>query len=154
MKKTRQNKKPEPGSDSIRTKQALIIAHAYERNIQLQARRLLCEARAGGGHIAIGTPRNGYIDLIHPEHAGRTGRKSLGEQGSFKALAFLLPTSRVRERRIAPTQPAIRAKLHDPSAFTDRRSEPDRIFALSNQLSSSIAFSSHRAVVDGLDFRA
>ena len=109
----------------------LIIAHADERYFQLQPRCLLCAANARGRHTTFGVPFHGDIDLIHSEHAG-TGGKPLGREVGREPLAVLFPMSRVGERCIATRQLAVWAKLHNASAFTNRRSKPDRIFALSD----------------------
>ena len=82
--------------------------------------------------------RHDDIDFIHSKHAGRAGRHSLGRYGGLEPLVILLPISDVRKRRIAPAQLAIGTKLNDPGAVTDRRLEPNRIFALSDHLDAAI----------------
>src|SRR6478609_1211236 len=88
---------------------------------------------AGSGRAAIGAARNDDVDFIDTEHAGRTGRKALGEQCSLEPFTLLLPMAGVCERGVTPAQRAIGVERHHPGAFADRRFEPDGIFALGDQ---------------------
>ena len=82
-------------------------------------------------------PWSGRIRLcrFHPFQTRRVARARFAWQNrGLKSAALLRPASGVRKRRIAPAKFAIRAKLHHPGAFADRRFKPDRIFARVDQL--------------------
>src|SRR5947208_1643591 len=79
----------------------------------------------------------GYIDCIHSKHAGRTGAIRLADRVALNRSPVLFPMPGVSERCVAPAQLSIGAKLHHASAFADRRSKPDGIFAASDQLMRS-----------------
>jgi hypothetical protein len=111
--------------------------HANECDLQLQARRLLCEASTRSKYAAIGIASQGYIEFIQSKNAGRTGRNPLGRQGGLEPITILLPISGVRERRITPAKLAAGVKLHYPGAFADRRFEPHGIFAVSEHRNPS-----------------
>jgi hypothetical protein len=44
----------------------LIVAHADQRGVQHQTRRLLGSALARGGHLALGPTSQSYIEIVYP----------------------------------------------------------------------------------------
>ena len=112
-----------------------IAKDADKLHFEPQAGRLLCEARAECGRAIGRAACHHDVDLIQSKDTRRSRHHTPGRETGFEVPARQRPASRISKGGIAAVQFPVRGEFDDPGAFTNRRLEPDRVFARGDQSS-------------------